>query len=82
MTTHNWKNVRTANKAGRIARTTLLPFLNSPVEINPTSGQLATITVKAIEALVKKAITQQMLSVAEVSSFDFTIDLWRTDGGT
>jgi hypothetical protein len=68
------ENVRTVNKAGRIARRELLPFLNSPVEIDPVSGQLAAIAVKTIEAKVQKAITEQMLRQGEVSGFTFKID--------
>lgn len=65
---------RVANKAARIARTTLLPYLNSPVNINPTTGQIAVSTIKSMEALAQRAIEDGMLKPGELSSFSFTID--------
>lgn len=68
------ENVRTINKASRIVRSTLLPDLNSPVNVDPDSGQLDPIIVATLEAKVKNAITAQMLNQNEVSGFDFVID--------
>ena len=68
------ENNRTINKATRIIRSTLLPYLNGPVPVNPTTGKLAAEYVKNLEALGNRAIDELMFKNAELSGFSFTID--------
>jgi hypothetical protein len=67
------ENVRTINKAIRIVRKTLLPDLNSPISINPTTGQIAAIVSAALQAKVGKAIVDEMETAGEISGFIFKI---------
>jgi len=66
------ENQRTINKATRIVRATLMPFLGSPVEVNPDSGELDATFVQSMKARVDKAIAEQM--PGELSGFTFYID--------
>lgn len=68
------ENNRTIDKATRIIRTTFLPHLNSPIYVDPESGNLSPNVVGMLESLGNKAITDQMLTLGEVSGFDFSID--------
>lgn len=68
------ENVRLVNKATRLVRQALLGDLNSPVQINPTNGQLAAITVSTLKSKVNKQLTDQMLTAGEISGFTFNID--------
>ncbi len=68
------ENVRVVNKATRLCRIALLGDLNSPVQINPTNGQLEAITIGALSAKVNKQLTDQMLTAGEISGFTFVID--------
>lgn len=68
------ENNRVIDKATRLIRTALLPSLNSPVYVDPNTGELAPNVVARLENIGKKAITDQMLVQGEVSSFNFTID--------
>ncbi|HRO76865.1 MAG TPA: DUF2586 family protein, partial [Crocinitomicaceae bacterium] len=68
------ENNRTIDKATRLIRTTFLPTLNSPIYVNPQTGQLAPNVVKSLEALGKKTINDSMLTPGEISGFDFVID--------
>lgn len=68
------ENNRTINKATRIIRSTLLPYLNGPVPVNPTTGKLAAEFVKNLEALGNRAIDELMFKNGELSGFSFEID--------
>lgn len=70
----NAQNVRTVNKATRLCRIALLGDLNSPVQINPSNGQLSTITIGALTAKVTKKLTDEMLTNGEISGFTFFIN--------
>jgi len=70
---------RTWNKAARLIRTAMLPYVNSPVLVSET-GQLDAVTVGAMEAAGNKAL-RPMFSANEISGPDplgatppFTID--------
>ncbi len=64
---------RTINKAARIARTALLPKLNSPVLVDPDTGKLAPSVVKGFETLCRSAL-ERMISNEEVSEIDILVD--------
>lgn len=71
---------RTANKAARLIRTALLPQLNGPVTMDPSTGQIAASSISYLERLGNKAILP-MFTAAEISGPDpsgatppFTID--------
>ena len=64
---------RTIHKAARIARTALLPKLNSPVLVDPDTGKLAPSVVKGFEVLCKSAL-ENMISNEEVSAIDVLVD--------
>lgn len=68
------ENNRTIQKAMRLIRTALLPDLGSPINVNPTTGQLAPEVVKKLEVQGKRAIDEQMLNQGEISGFTFRID--------
>lgn len=63
---------RTVNKATRLIRQAILPYLNSPISVNPTTGRIALAEIKSIEAKGRKAIEDGMTN--ELSGFTFTID--------
>lgn len=63
------ENVRTVNKAVRLLYQALLPFVNSPVVINTTTGQISAETVANWEAVGNKAITS-MFQNQEISGPD------------
>ncbi len=64
---------RTINKAARIARTALLPKLNSPVLVDPDSGKLPPSVVKGYETLCRSAL-ERMISNEEASDIDVFVD--------
>ncbi|WP_028888818.1 DUF2586 domain-containing protein [Tenacibaculum ovolyticum] len=64
---------RTINKAARIARTALLPKLNSPVLVDPDTGKLAPTVVKGYETLCKAAL-ERMISNEEVSEIEVYVN--------
>lgn len=68
------ENVRVFNKAARIARESLLPDLDSPVNVDPDSGQLPTIVVASFQNKVNKNLEEVMVRNNEVSSAEFFID--------
>lgn len=68
------ENVETINKAARLTREALLPFLNSPINIDPDSGKLSPEVVKSFESAVRKLIDEQMQRNSEVSSFNVYVD--------
>lgn len=70
---------RTWNKAARLIRIAMLPYVNSPIPVN-ASGQIESVTIAAMEAAGNKAI-RQMFQAGEISGPDplgstppFTID--------
>ncbi len=68
------ENNRTINKASRLIRTALLPYLNSPIAVDPITGKLSPVIVKEIQEVGNKAINEQMLKAGELSGFTFLID--------
>jgi hypothetical protein len=58
----------------RLIRAALLPDLGSPINVNPTTGQLTPEVVKKLEVQGKRVIDEQMLNQGEISGFTFTID--------
>jgi len=64
---------RTIHKATRIARTALLPKVNSPVLVDPDTGTLPPSTVKGFETLCRAAL-ERMISNEEVSEIDVFVD--------
>lgn len=68
------ENNRCINKATRLIYDALLDDLNAPVKVDPTTGKLPAVVVKAMEALGNKAIEEGMLKADELSGFSFTID--------
>ena len=64
---------RTIDKAIRGTRTYLLPYLNSPVEVDPNTGKLSIDTIKFFESEAEKAIIQ-MKKDGELSGFDVYIN--------
>lgn len=68
------ENVRTSNKVVRIIRKTMLPNVNAPIQVNPTTGQLPLPVVSAWEAQVNKAVKEEMLNNSELSGFTYFID--------
>lgn len=67
------ENVRTINKAAKLTREALLPFLNSPVTVD-AEGKLSQEVVKSYENAIRKLIDEQMARNQEVSSFDVYVD--------
>jgi len=74
------ENGRTMDKAGRLIRSAILPYLNSPVLIDPSTGKIAGPTAAAMQAAGNRAI-QPMFQANEISGPDpdgpnppFTID--------
>ena len=55
-------------------RQALLPYLNSPINVNSTTGKIAADAIKTIEAAGKKIIDEEMMRNNELSGFDFYID--------
>lgn len=68
------ENVRTSNKVVRIIRKTMLPNVNAPIQVNPTTGQLPLPVVSAWEAQVNKVVKEEMLNNSELSGFTYFID--------
>jgi len=65
--------VRTIDKAIRGIRTALLPELNSPIQINPSDGTISIYTIKSLENLAQKPLTQMEID-KELSGSSVTID--------
>jgi hypothetical protein len=68
------ENNRCINKATRLIYDVLLDDLNAPIKVNPATGKLPAVVIKAMEALGNKAIEEGMLKADELSGFSFTID--------
>ncbi|MFR9543861.1 MAG: DUF2586 family protein, partial [Rikenellaceae bacterium] len=63
---------RTINKSRRAVRAALLPYVNSPLLVNPSTGYLSTAKITAFKTLVGD-ILAQMLSAQEISGYAVTI---------
>lgn len=64
---------RTINKSRRAVRAALLPYVNSPLMVNPATGMLASSKITAFKTLVGD-ILQKMQSDQEISGYSVTID--------
>lgn len=64
---------RTINKSRRAVRAALLPYVNSPLLVNPTTGYLAASKITAFRTLVGD-ILAKMQADQEISGYAVTID--------
>ncbi|MEI6850157.1 MAG: DUF2586 family protein [archaeon] len=67
------ENNRVFDKARRGIRKDVLPYVNSPIKIDPTSGKVDITTIKAIENAATNSLSQ-MLSAEELSGYKVTIN--------
>lgn len=65
---------RTIQKAIRLLYNAYLPKLNSPLLVDPDSGQLSIDTIKHFETLGDKVLREQMESQGELSGFAVSIN--------
>ena len=64
---------RTINKSRRAVRNALLPYVNAPLLVNPTTGYLAPTKITAFKTLVGD-ILNKMKSSQEISGYSVKID--------
>lgn len=64
---------RTINKSRRAVRSALLPYVNSPLMVNPTTGFLAPSKISAFKTLIGD-ILNKMQSAQEISGYAVNID--------
>lgn len=64
---------RTINKSRRAVRSALLPYVNSPLMVNPTTGFLAPSKITAFKTLIGD-ILKKMQSDQEISGYAVNID--------
>ena len=64
---------RTINKSRRAVREALLPYVNSPLMVNPTTGYLAPAKITAFKTLIGD-ILNQMKNDQEISGYAVNID--------
>ena len=64
---------RTINKSRRAVRAALLPYVNSPLMVNPATGFLAPSKITAFKTLISDIMTQ-MKNNLEISGFAVNID--------
>ena len=64
---------RTINKSRRAGRAALLPYVNSPLMVNPATGFLAPSKITAFKTLISDILTQ-MKNNLEISGFAVNID--------
>lgn len=64
---------RTINKSRRAVRSALLPYVNSPLLVNPSTGYLAASKISAFKTLVGE-ILSKMQADQEISGYAVTID--------
>lgn len=64
---------RTINKSRRAVRAALLPYVNSPLLVNPSTGYLAASKITAFKTLIGD-ILAKMQSSQEISGYAVTID--------
>ncbi len=67
------ENVRTMDKATRGIRTNLLPQLNAPLYVDPSTGKLRADTVKSLENTAGRAL-EDMEKAGELSGYSVKID--------
>lgn len=67
------ENVRTIDKAIRNIRANLLPYLGSPLYVDPDTGKLASHTVVFLETTAGKAL-EEMEKTGELSGYSVEID--------
>lgn len=59
---------RTINKSRRLVRMALLPYVNSPVKVDPSTGQLSTAKITELKNLIS-SVLQAMESAGEISGY-------------
>ncbi len=64
---------RTINKSRRSVRSALLPYVNSPLLVNPATGYLAPSKISAFSTLISD-ILAKMQAAQEISGYGVTID--------
>jgi len=64
---------RTINKSRRQVRDALLPYVNSPLMVNPSTGYLAASKITAFETLIGD-ILAKMQAAQEIAGYAVTID--------
>lgn len=64
---------RTINKSRRAVREALLPYVNSPLMVNPATGFLAASKISAFKTLIGD-ILAKMQAAGEISGYAVTID--------
>ena len=64
---------RTINKSRRSVRAALLPYVNSPLMVNPATGFLAPSKITAFQTLISD-ILQKMQTAQEISGYAVSID--------
>lgn len=64
---------RTINKSRRAVRAALLPYVNSPLMVNPTTGFLAPTKITAFKTLVGDVLAK-MQAAQEIAGYAVTID--------
>lgn len=64
---------RTINKSRRAVRSALLPYVNSPLMVNPSTGFLAASKISAFKTLVSDVL-KKMEAAQEISGSAVTID--------
>lgn len=68
------ENNRVWNEAARISRRTLIPLMNSTVDIDEATGYIRATTIARWTALVNRAIEKELLVDGQISAFKFTIN--------
>lgn len=61
---------RAINKSRKLVRTALLPYVNSPIKVDPSSGELSSAQVTVFENLVTDVL-DEMESAEEISGTSF-----------
>lgn len=64
---------RTINKSRRAVREALLPYVNAPLLVNPSTGYLAASKISSFKTLVGEVLSK-MQSAQEISGYAVTID--------
>lgn len=67
------ENVRTMDKATRGIRTNVLPYLNSPLKVDATSGKLSPDVIANLETVAGRAL-EDMEKADELSGYEAFID--------
>lgn len=61
---------RTINKSRRLVRSQLLPYVNSPIKIDPSSGQLSTAQITDFKNLISSALNVMSQEVSGIGSIN------------